>query len=83
MINYPLCSDFYPHAAVAIQYGIFRAGPPLPGISERAVIIVDKEGVIAFRRVYDLSREPDIDELLSALRKLEQRSGGVERQGTQ
>ena len=34
LLNYPLCSDFYPHAGVIQQYGLLREGPPLPGISE-------------------------------------------------
>lgn len=67
-LDYPLCSDFFPHGDVAQRYGIFREGPPLPGISERAVIIINKEGRIVFRKVYDLSDLPEIDELLAALR---------------
>src|SRR5579872_4129829 len=70
LLQYPLCSDFYPHGAVAQKYGVLRAGAPLPGISERAVFIVDKQGKIAFAKVYDLGEQPPNEETLDALRKL-------------
>ncbi len=80
MLEYPLCSDFYPHAAVAKEYGILREGPPLPGVSERAVIIVDKNGRIAFRKVYELGEVPDVDEVLDALQKIQKQAGRAARQ---
>ena len=70
MLKYPLCSDFYPHGAVAKQYGIFRSGPPLPGISERAIFIVDKKGKIAFAKVYPLDQAPDNRECFEVLEKI-------------
>ena len=70
-VQVPLCSDFYPHADVTRKFGILREGPPVPGISERAAFIVDKNGKIAFTKVYSISQLPDMDELLTALRKLD------------
>ncbi len=70
-VEVPLCSDFYPHAGVTRKFGILREGPPLPGISERAAFIVDKNGKIAFAKVYGISELPDIEELLAALRELQ------------
>ncbi len=70
-LNYPLASDFYPHGAVAELYGVLRTGPPLPGISERAIFIVDKAGKIAFARIYALSTIPDNGELFAALEQIE------------
>lgn len=67
-MHFPMCSDFYPPAAVTRAFGILREGPPLPGISERAVFIVDKNGKIAFAKVYALDQTPDNGELLQALR---------------
>ena len=69
-VQVPLCSDFYPHAAVTRQFGILREGPPVPGISERAAFIVDKSGKVVFVRIYPLDELPDVDELLRELRKL-------------
>ncbi len=73
MINYPLLSDLYPHGEVARKYGIFREGPPIPGINERAVFIVDKEGKIVFGKVYPLDQVPSVPEVLQALRNLDRR----------
>jgi alkyl hydroperoxide reductase subunit AhpC len=73
-IDFPMCSDFYPHAEVSEKYGILRDATPVPGISERAVFIVDKNGKITFARLYPLDQTPDQSELLVALRKLERRS---------
>jgi peroxiredoxin len=67
--SYALASDFYPHGQVAEQYGVLRTGPPIPGISERAIFIIDKEGKIAFSHVYELSELPANEELFQALRK--------------
>ncbi len=68
LLNYPLCSDFYPHAEVIQKYGLLREGPPLPGISERTIVIVDKSGKIAWIEQYRLDQVPDLEEVLEALR---------------
>jgi alkyl hydroperoxide reductase subunit AhpC len=67
--DYPLASDYWPHAGVAQKYGILREGEPLPGINDRAVFIVDKQGKVAFAKVYELGQEPDYDELVAELSK--------------
>ncbi len=69
LLNYPLCSDFYPHAEIIQKYGLLREGPPLPGISERTIVIVDKAGKVAWLD-YRLDQVPDIEEILTALRKI-------------
>ena len=69
-VEVPLCSDFYPHAEVTHKFGIVREGAPVPGISERAVFVVDKAGKIAFAKVYPIDQLPEIEEVLGALRKL-------------
>jgi len=70
-VQVPLCADFYPHADVTCKFGILRDGPPVPGISERAAFIIDKNGKIAFAKVYGISQLPDIEELIRALRQLQ------------
>jgi len=69
-MHFPMCSDFYPHAAATQAFGIMREGPPLPGISERAVFIVDKNRKIVFAKVYPLDKTPDNAELLAVLKGL-------------
>jgi peroxiredoxin len=61
-----LLSDFWPHGEVAKMFGIFR---DKNGISERANIIVDENGKIAFIKVYPISDLPDIGEIIEFLRR--------------
>ena len=77
MLKYPLCSDFWPHGEVARRYGVLREGDPIPGISERAVFVIDKQGEIAFSKVYPIPEVPDVQDVYAALRKL----SGVARSG--
>jgi len=61
-----LLSDFWPHGEVARRYEIFREKN---GFSERANIIVDEKGKIAFFKTYPLSQLPDINEIITAIKK--------------
>lgn len=69
-LNYPLCSDFYPHGKIAQTYGVLREGPPIPGINDRAIFIIDKSGKIVFSKLYELGEQPENDEAFEALKKL-------------
>lgn len=62
-----LLADFWPHGAVAQAYGIFREKN---GFSERAVFIVDAEGVVRFKKIYPMREVPDIQEILKALEEM-------------
>ncbi len=66
-ITYPLLSDFYPHGQVAQLYGVLRP----EGYTERAIVVVDKQGVIRSVDVHDISQQPDNDELFRVLAELE------------
>ena len=70
MMEIPMCSDFFPHGSVTAQFGILRESPPVPGICERAVFIVNKEGRIAWAKVYPLDQMPNFKEMLSEVKKL-------------
>ena len=70
MLNLPLASDFFPHGDVVAKYGLLRDGDPLPGVSERAIYVVDKQGKIAFAKIYPLNRAPEPEEIIEALKKL-------------
>ena len=70
VLNYPLASDFYPHGEVAKKFGVLREGDPIPGINERAVFVIDKQGKIAMAKVYELGQQPDNEDVLEVLRKL-------------
>jgi peroxiredoxin len=70
ILRYPLGSDFYPHGAVAEKFGVLRKGAPIPGINERSVFVIDKQGKIVFAKVYDLGEQPDNEDCFEVLRKL-------------
>ena len=59
-------SDFWPHGAVAKEYGVFRSD----GLTERAVFIIDKEGIIRFIQVSDINKKPDPNVCALELKKL-------------
>jgi len=63
--SFPLLADF-PGGEVARKYGILR---PV-GSSERAVFVVDKEGVIRLARVYPVKELPRPEEILPVLEGL-------------
>jgi hypothetical protein len=63
-ISFDLLSDFHPHGDVAQRYGVYR---PHDGISERAVFVVDKEGRIAWSKVYDIPEQPSNEDFMEAL----------------
>ncbi len=70
MLNYPLGSDFYPHGVVARSFGVLRDRDPIPGISERAVFVIDKEGIIRFSKVYELGEVPENEDVFEVLREM-------------
>jgi peroxiredoxin len=62
---FPMLADFWPHGAVAKSYGIFREAE---GTSKRATFIVDKEGVIRYKKIHPSGELPDLEELLDVLK---------------
>ena len=62
-----ILSDFWPHGALAKAYGLFREHG---GTSERANVIVDEKGKVAWVKVYEISQLPDIVEVINTLKKL-------------
>jgi peroxiredoxin (alkyl hydroperoxide reductase subunit C) len=65
---FDVLSDFWPHGQVAKTYGILRSN----GIAERALILVDKQGIIQFVHVSDINIRPDLGMIMKALENLPQ-----------
>lgn len=63
---FPVLSDFWPHGEVAGKYGVLRGD----GISERALFVIDKQGVIRYVDVHDINVRPNLEELIRELGKL-------------
>ena len=66
-IGYPLCSDFWPHGAASRAYGVFNEEIGRP---ERAIVVVDAEGICRYIDVHQLREVPDETEIAEALEKL-------------
>jgi peroxiredoxin (alkyl hydroperoxide reductase subunit C) len=66
---FPVLSDFWPHGAVASKYGLLRKD----GVSERALIFIDKRGIIRDILVSDINKRPDLEYCARALDKLDQK----------
>jgi len=63
---FPVLSDFWPHGAVADKYGVLRSD----GVSERAIFVIDKKGVIRYLDVHDINERPRLEDIMGALEKL-------------
>jgi len=63
---FPVLSDFWPHGAVAKRYGVLRSD----GVSERALFVIDKKGIIRDIDVHDINKRPPLEDLMEALEKL-------------
>jgi peroxiredoxin len=63
---FPVLSDFWPHGETARKYGVLRTD----GVAERALFIVDKNGVIRYIDVHDINERPSLEVLDAELRKL-------------
>ena len=63
-LPYPELSDFHPKGAATQAYELYNEER---GGGNRAVIIVDREGVIRFRETYEPGVLPDPENILAAL----------------
>jgi peroxiredoxin len=63
---FPVLSDFWPHGKVADTYGVLR----LDGMTERAIFIIDKKGIIRYIDVHDINKRPPLEDIIRELEKL-------------
>ena len=66
-LRFPLLADFEPKGGVARQYGVYREKD---GISERALFVIDPQGVIRWSYVSPIGKNPGADGILRALESL-------------
>ena len=69
-LEYALAADYWPHGEVAQKFGVFRGQDKFAGISERAIFVVDKNGKLAFSRIYPIEQLPETGELFGVLEQL-------------
>jgi peroxiredoxin len=65
---FDVLSDFWPHGAVADAYGVLRSD----GTAERALIFIDKQGIISSAMVFDINERPDLKLCVDEVEKLGQ-----------
>ena len=73
-IHYPLLSDFWPQGQVAANYGVLRG----EGYSERAIFIIDRNGIIQYIDVHNIDDQPDNDVLFTELARIDPENVKVE-----
>jgi peroxiredoxin len=66
-LMFPLLADFEPKGAVARAYGAYRQHD---GVAERALFVIDAEGVIRWSYVSPVGINPGADGILKALEAL-------------
>jgi mycoredoxin-dependent peroxiredoxin len=66
-IRYSLLADFQPRGGMAEKYGAYL---PEKGITGRAIVIVNKDGKVAWAKNYDIPVVPDLNEVASALQQV-------------
>ena len=73
-IHFPLLADFEPKGGVARQYGAYRAHE---GTTERALFVIDAEGVIRWSYCSPVGVNPGADGILRARDELAGRTAGT------
>jgi peroxiredoxin len=66
-LHFPLLADFEPKGAVSKIYGAYHEGA---GFSERALFVIDKDGIIRWSYCSELGVNPGADGILEALEAL-------------
>ena len=74
-LHFPLLSDFEPKGAVARQFGAYREQD---GTSERALFVLDGDGIIRWSFLSPIEVNPGADGILNALESLAGKSASVE-----
>jgi len=63
---FPVLSDFWPHGRTAEAYGVLRSD----GTTERAIFIIDKQGIIRYIDVHDINSRPPLEGIITELEKM-------------
>ena len=71
-LHFPLLADFEPKGEVARRYQVYRAGD---GTSERALFVIDGDGIIRWSYVSPVGVNPGADGILKALESLQGKEG--------
>ena len=70
-LRFPLLADFEPKGAVARAYGVYNEKD---GVCERALFVIDPEGIVHWSYVSPIGVNPGANGILSALEDLKAKS---------
>jgi peroxiredoxin len=73
-LHFPLLADFEPKGGVARQYGAYREEG---GTSERALFVLDADGIIRWSYCAPIAVNPGADGILTALESLPRKSAAA------
>jgi peroxiredoxin len=71
-LHFPLLADFEPKGEVARTYQVYRG---MDGTSERALYVIDADGIVRWSYVSPVGVNPGADGILHALENLEEGGG--------
>ena len=74
-LRFPLLADFEPKGRMATDYGVYRA---VDGTAERALFVIDGDGVIRWSYVSPINVNPGADGILRALAALRPESSNAD-----
>ncbi|HMC86031.1 MAG TPA: redoxin domain-containing protein [Chitinophagaceae bacterium] len=70
-LHFPLLADFEPKGDVSKSYGVYNENE---GESDRALFVIDKDGIIAWSYLSPAAMNPGADGILDALESLKQKT---------
>jgi len=73
-LHFPILSDFEPKGGIARTYGVYRQDD---GVTERALFVIDSEGVIRWSYVSPVGVNPGAAGILAALEGLQKKEKEV------
>lgn len=77
-LRFPLLADFEPKGQVARAFGVYREQD---GVSERALFVIDADGIVRWSYVSPIGVNPGADGILDALDRLKQEQAHGRRPG--
>ena len=75
-LKFPLLSDFEPKGEISRAYGAYHAED---GTSERALFVIDGEGIVRWSYVSPIDVNPGADGILDALERMQPTASGASR----
>ena len=66
-VSYPLLADFHPRGQVAAKFGLYLDDK---GITQRATVVIDKQGVVRYVHVNEILEQRDNKQIHKALEQL-------------